>query len=81
MKAYNVLFACCLTQSVYLEILPNLSVEEFIRIIKRLIARRGRREKIFSDNGKTFVAAAQWLRKIRNDEKLNDLLAKQGIAR
>ena len=80
MKAYNVLFACCLTQSVYLEILPNLSVEEFIRIIKRLIARRGRPEKI-SDNGKTFVAAAQWLRKIRNDEKLNDLLAKQGIAR
>ena len=81
MKAYNVLFACCLTQSVYLEILPNLSVEEFIRIIKRLIARRGRPEKIFSDNGKTFVAAAQWLRNIRNDEKLNDLLAKQGIAR
>lgn len=81
MKAYNVLFACCLTQSVYLEILPNLSVEEFIRIIKRLIARRGRPEKIFSDNGKTFVAAAQWLRKIRNDEKLNNLLAKQGIAR
>ena len=80
MKAYNVLFACCLTQSVYLEILPNLSVEEFIRIIKRLIARRGRPEKI-SDNGETFVAAAQWLRKIRNDEKLNDLLAKQGIAR
>ena len=80
MKAYIVLFACCLTRSVYLEILPNLSVEEFICSIKRLITRRGCPEKIFSDNGKTFAAAAKWLRKIRNDEKLNDLLAKQGIA-
>ena len=79
MKAYIVLYACCLTRAVYLEILPNLTVEEFIRSIKRLIARRGRPKKIFSDNGKTFVAAAKWLRKIRNDEKLNDLLAKQGI--
>ena len=70
MKAYIVLHACCLTRAVYLEILPNLSVEEFIRSIKRLTARRGRPEKIFSDNGKTFVTAAKWLWKIRNDENL-----------
>ena len=80
MKAYIVLYACCLTRAVYLEILPNVSVEEAIRSIQRLIARRGRLEKIFLDNGKTFVAAAKWLRKIRNDEKLYALLAKQGIA-
>ena len=80
MKAYIVLYACCLTRAVYLEILSNLSVEVFIRSIKRLISRRGRPEKIFSDNGKTFVAWAKWLRKIRNDEKLSDPLAKQRIA-
>ena len=80
MKAHIVLYACCLTRAVYLEILPNVSVEEAIRRIQRLIARRGRLEKIFLDNGKTFVAAAKWLRKIRNDEKLYALLAKQGIA-
>ena len=53
MKAYIVLYTCCLTQAVYLEILPNLSVKEFnlqfaVRSLKRLIARRGRPEKIFS---------------------------------
>ena len=80
MKTYIVLYACCLTRAVYLEILSNLSVEEFIRSIKRLISRRGRPEKIFSDNGKTFVAWAKWLRKIRNDEKRSDPLAKQRIA-
>ena len=79
MKVYIVLYACCVTRAVYLEVLPNLSVEEFLRSLKRLIARRRRPEKIFSDNGKTFVAAAKWLRNIRNDEKLNNLLAKQGI--
>ena len=61
MKAYIVLYACFLTRAVYLEILPNFSVEEFILRIKRLIARRGRPEKIFSDNGKTFVVAGKWL--------------------
>ena len=80
MKAYIVLYACCLTRAMYLEILPNPSVEEFICNTKQLIARQGRPERIFSDKGKTFVAAAKWLRKIRNDEKLNGLLAKQGIA-
>ena len=30
MKAYIVLYACCLTRAVYLEILLNLSMEEFI---------------------------------------------------
>ena len=80
MKDYTVLYARCLTQAVYLGILPDLSGEEFIHSIKWLITRQGRPEKIFSDNGKTFVAEAKWLRKIRNDEKLNELLAKQGIA-
>ena len=70
MKAYIVLYACFVTRAVYLEILPNVSVEEAIRSI----------QKIFLDNGKTFVAAAKWLRKIRNDEKLYALLAKHGIA-
>ena len=58
MKAYVVLYACCLTRAMYLEILPNLSVEEFIHSIKQLIARQGRPGKIFWDNWKTFIAAA-----------------------
>ena len=35
--------------------------------------------KSISDNGKTFVAAAKWLSKVRKDEKFNDFLAKQSI--
>ena len=79
MKAYIVLYTCSLTRAVYLELLPDQSTEEFRRSLKRFIARRGRPEKIFSDNGKTFVAAAKWLRNVMKDEELNDYLARQGI--
>ena len=79
MKAYIVLYACSLTRVVYLELLPDQTTKEFLRSLERFIARRGRPEKIFSDNGKTFVAASKWLEKIRQDEKINDWLAKQSI--
>ena len=62
-KAYVVLYSCSLTRGVFLELLPSLETGEFIKSLKRLIARRGRPSKVFSDNGKTFVAAAQWLSK------------------
>ena len=63
----------------YLDLLPDQSATEFLHSLKRFIARKGRPETIFSDNGKTFIAAASWLKRVRNDEKLNDYLAKLGI--
>ena len=56
-----------------------MTTEECIRSLKRLIARRGRPDKIYSDNGKTFVAAAKWLRKAMKDEQLHDWLGKMKI--
>ena len=34
---------------------------------------------MYSDNGKTLVAAAKWLGKVRKDEKFNDFLSQQSI--
>lgn len=78
-KAYLLLFACSLTRAVHLELLPNLSTEEFMRILKQVIARRGKPEKIYSDNAKTFVAAAKRIQKISKSEQVNDFLAKNDI--
>ena len=36
-KAYIVLFACSLTRRLYLELLPDLTTEEFIGSLKRLV--------------------------------------------
>ena len=78
-KAYVVLYSCCLTCGVFLELLPSLETTELIKSLKRLIARRGRPSKIYSDNGQTFVAAAKWLKKVQKDERFHSFLGDQSI--
>ena len=73
-KAYILLFACSLTRAIHLELLPNQTTEEFIKSLKRLIARRGRPRKIYSDNGKTFTVAAKRLGKVMKAEQLQNFL-------
>ena len=48
-------------------------------LLKVPIARRGRPTKVYSENGKTFVAAAKWLEKVRKNEKFNDFLSQRSI--
>ena len=78
-KAYIVLYACSLCRALYLDLVPSLETQEFILSLKRLIARKGRPEKIYSDNGTTFVGAARRLRKDMCDEKFNKFLAENEI--
>ena len=60
-KAYMVLYACSLCRALYLDLVSSLETEEFILSLKKFIARKGRPEKIYSDNGSTFIGAAGWL--------------------
>ena len=78
-KAYILLYSCSLTRAVYLDLLPDLSTEEFIRSFKRLVARRGRPRKVYSDNVKTFVAAEKWVKNVMKDEKLQHWLSRNDI--
>ena len=80
-KAYLVLYACSLTGGIYLELLSSLETSEFLRTLKRFIARRSRPEKKFSDNSPTFVAAAKWPKAVMVDEKVHDFLSRKGIRR
>ena len=78
-KMYIVIYSCSLTRAVFLELLPGLETGEFIESLKPLIARRGRLTKIYSDNGRTFIAAANWLKKVHEDERLNTFLSTHEI--
>ena len=71
--------ACSLTQAPNLELAQTLETNELISTPKHLIARKGRPEKIYSDNGKTFVAAAKCLRNVMQDERLDNFLAKVDV--
>ena len=79
-KTYILLFACSLTQAVYIELLPDQTVDQFVPCLsQKSVARRGRLNNIYSDNAKTFTATAKWIRGIMKDEKLNEFLVNQGI--
>ena len=78
-KSYFSLFACSLTRGAYLELLHTLELEEFMSYLKKFVARRGRPKLVYSDNGNTFKGAASWMKKVMNDEKLHDYLAKNTI--
>ncbi|XP_068759706.1 uncharacterized protein [Montipora capricornis] len=78
-KVYIVLYACSLSRALYLELTKTIETEEFISTLKRFIARKGPPEKIYSDNGRTIVAAAKWLRNVMEDERRHDYLAKMNI--
>ncbi len=78
-KAYILLFACSLSRAIHLELLTDQTTDGFVRCLKRFIARRGRPSTIYSDNGKSFVAAEKWLKKIMKEERLQDYLAHHDI--
>ena len=78
-KAYLALYACSLTRAVHLDLVKSLTAAEFVISLKKFIARRGRPELIYSDNAATFQAAAKWINDVREDERLNNLLANLSI--
>ena len=57
-KLYILLFTCGVIRAVHLELTESLQTSEFILALRRFTARRGVPGKIYSDNAKTFTAAA-----------------------
>ena len=62
-----------------MDLVSPLETQEFILSLKKFIARKGRPDKIYSDNGSTFVGVAGWLMKTTRDDKFSQLLAQNEI--
>lgn len=81
-KAYVTLFTCGVTRAIHLELVSNLSTENFLLAFKRFQSRRGVPKIIYSDNAKTFKRANNELQKIYRvlkDTKFQDFVAVQNI--
>ena len=63
-KAYIVLFICFATKAVHIEIVSDLSKDEFLAALRRFMSRRGHPRDIHSDNGTNFIGAKNELREI-----------------
>ena len=77
-KVWICLFTCYVTRAVHLDVVPNQSTETFIRWLKRFSARRGLLTKFISDNGKTFKAAAKYLKTVFKDGEVKEYLTGLG---
>ena len=73
MKVYILLFTCGISRAIHLEIQTNETTREFIKALKRVVARWGRPQIIYLDNAKTFIAAEKWINKIKKNEHFKDL--------
>lgn len=65
-----------------LELVSDLSTENFLLALKRFISRRGLCKVIYSDNAKTFKRADQDLKELRKsikDPQLRELVSEKGI--
>ena len=74
-KVWICLFTCCVIRAIHLEVVNNLSTEAFIRCLKLFAARKGMPRKFILDSGKTFVAAAKFLKTVFRDSLVQDHLA------
>ena len=74
-KAYT----CSLTRAINLELLLDQTTDEFIRVLKKLIARRGCPETIYSNSAKIYVAVSKWIKKINKSKILDHLLSTKSI--
>ena len=78
-KAYICLFTCSVTRAIHLEIVPDMSTWTFLQAFRRFAARRSFPSHMISDNATTFLAAAEEIRSLCNDDGVHAYLSHRNI--
>ena len=82
-KVWVCLFTCLAVRAIHLELIKDMSAEEFILCLHRFISRRGIPQQIISDNAQQFKVARTTLNKawsnVVTSDDVNDFSSKQGI--
>lgn len=68
-KGYICLFVCMSTRAVHIEVVSSLTTEGFLQAFRRMVARRGHCQEIWSDHGTNFVGASRELVTLFDSEK------------
>ena len=78
-KVYICLFTCATTRGVHLEIVMDLTTDTFLLALRRFASRKSLPQVIVSDNGSTYLSAAEKLRELLSPRRLAESLGKRGI--
>lgn len=65
-KVYFAVFVCFSIKAVHIELVADLSTQEFLGALRRFIGRRGHPSDLYSDNGTNFIGANNELIKFKN---------------
>ena len=68
-KRYGCIFTCLVVRAVHVEIAHSLNKDSSINALRRFISRKGKPEKILSDNGTNFVGGERELRESLSEGK------------
>ena len=77
-KVYICLFTCAVSRALHLEIVTDLTVESFLYAFRRFAGRRSVPQLLLSDNGSTFIAAAEELKALFQSVEPAETLARRG---
>jgi len=72
------IFTCFVTRAVYLDAVEDQSTVTFLRCVKRFTSRRGLPAQFISDNGKSFIAAAKYIRGVFQNGEVKEYLTNLG---
>ena len=75
-KVWICLFTCMSTRAVCVDVVTDMKTSTFLNALRRLAARFGKPEKIWSDNAKTFKAAANELKALWSPSSFKKMKAK-----
>ena len=78
-KCYVLIFTCAVSRGVHLELVWDMSVEDFMIGFRNFVSRRGLPAYILSDNGSTFKCASRELTSILNHPKFQQYLGGRNI--
>ena len=82
-KVWVCLYTCLTTQAVHLELMQDMSTEQFLLGFRRFIAQHGKPNKIISDNAAQFKLASDTMdklwRKILTDDDTVSYAANENI--
>jgi hypothetical protein len=81
-KVYIVVFVCFTTKAIHLELVGDLTSDNYLQALRRFISRRGKPINIYSDNGTSFVGAYNDISKFLkgNCNSLAEDVANEGIS-
>ena len=69
-KVWVCLFTCLAVRAVHLEVIHDLSAQQFVLCLRRFIARRGKPKEIISDNASQFKLAKSTVEEVGSLQQL-----------